>query len=194
MVYIESIRRGDGLAYVGLTEIENASPLDTPMLVEVAKELSESVLAVQLISPNGVAGAIHLLSAAQNALNAWNGGYAIARSLDVELILYASAQSQIGRAFDMLGLHDTPKTVAVVVIAEHEPDVHSLLDVLFTKIGPEVSNPLSVDQDRMKHIMELFEIGEPEISALSADDSAEARIEALGRCVASRVSILAVDS
>ena len=77
--------------------------------------MSSDSLTVQFMNGLLIADDIHLLSAAQNAVNALSGKYMLSRSLDVELLVYASAQRQIGKAIDELGVYDGRDHIAAVL-------------------------------------------------------------------------------
>ncbi|MCF2137429.1 MAG: hypothetical protein K9W43_09375 [Candidatus Thorarchaeota archaeon] len=190
---LEEFTRAGDLFHVGITEIQNQSSLEAPKLVTVAHDASTDLLAVQFLSAENIAGPIHLLSAVQNALNAWTGGYAISKSLDVEIILYSSAQNQIGRAFERMGLHGTPETVATVLVGDTVEAVEQVLAKLVQRIGPEVHTPFKAEDARIQRVMALFDITDEEISMLLTGVSLQERLDALGRCVASRVSTVAVN-
>ncbi|MGY5880710.1 MAG: KEOPS complex subunit Cgi121, partial [Candidatus Thorarchaeota archaeon] len=124
---IEKLAFKDGELCIGISEIRNATSLGTNELLGVAKSLSKSVLAFQFFNSMMIADEIHLLSSAQNAVNALKGEYMISRSLDVELVVYSSAQHQIGLALDIMGVKDQLTSVAVVCIDKDEKMVRKCL-------------------------------------------------------------------
>ncbi len=180
--------------HIGIGELENAESLHKDAMISLASEKSESTIAQQFLDSSLIAGEMHLLSAAQNALNAWKGDYAIARSLDVEILLYASGQHQIGVALEKLGITDESTSVAVVVLATDEPTMKNHLDHLINRLGPEVHPPFAPTEERIHSIMQHFGIDEAEISAIASTDSLEERYNALSGCVTSRVSMVALQS
>ncbi|MHA1770838.1 MAG: KEOPS complex subunit Cgi121 [Candidatus Thorarchaeota archaeon] len=190
---LEEFTIAGDLFHVGITEIRNRLSLEASKLVTIARDMSADLLAVQFLSAENIAGAIHLLSAVQNALNAWTGGYAISKSLDVEIIVYASAQNQIGRAFDHMGLHGTPETIAAVLVADTVASVEQVLGTIVQHIGPEVHTPFKAEEARIQRVKAMFDITGKEISMFLTGDSLQERLDALGRCVASRVSTVAVE-
>ncbi|MHA2080193.1 MAG: KEOPS complex subunit Cgi121, partial [Candidatus Thorarchaeota archaeon] len=113
---IEQLGNGNNNKIVGITELHNSNRLKQEELIQLAKSLSGDSLTVQLLNGLLIADETHLLSAAQNALNAKQGEYMLSRSLDVEIIVFASAQRQIGRALDALGVFDGLDEIAVVVV------------------------------------------------------------------------------
>ncbi|MHA2386043.1 MAG: KEOPS complex subunit Cgi121 [Candidatus Thorarchaeota archaeon] len=193
-VRVETLTYEDEVFHVGIGELANAKSLSKDEMVSLASEKKDGIIAIQLLDSTLVAGEVHLLSATQNALNAWKGTYAISRSLDVEILLYASGQHQIGVAIDKLGIRYESTSVAAVVLAVDESNLKSHVDYLVDKLGPEVQPPFVPTEERIQNVMMHFGINEAEIAAVASSDSLEARYQALSGCVTSRVSMVALES
>ena len=193
-VRVETLAYEDEVFHVGVGELANAQSLNTQAMVSLASERDEKIMAVQLLDSTLIAGEVHLLSATQNALNAWQGKYAISRSLDVEILLYASGQHQIGVALDKLGVTDETVSVAAVVLATDESNLKTHVDHIVNRLGPVVQQPFAATEERIQSIMMHFGINEAEITASALSDSLEARYQALSGCVTSRVSMVALES
>ncbi len=191
---IEEISWGNERLFVGLAEIKNSKHMSREQLVSFAAEQSRGLMALQFMDAASIAGVIHLLSAAQNALNAWKGGYSVARGLDVEVLVYASAQRQIGKAFERMGVRDGLDHVAVVVINDTADSARQSIGKIVKRIGPERDPPFPLDQARTERVMVLFDIDKDELSAIADTEKPEDIQSALSRCVAGRVSIVAVDN
>ncbi|MBD3407871.1 MAG: hypothetical protein GF411_17255 [Candidatus Lokiarchaeota archaeon] len=191
---IESLYHPTESFFVGIAEIRNEHNLSMKEILKLAQKNPDNIMAVQFLNSSLIAGTLHLVSAAQNALNAWLGQYAISRSLDVEIILYSSAQRQISVALDQFGLKDRLDTVALVLIGTEKKEIQTFLDRFEEQIGPFVFPPFASSKERMDSIMEHFDISVLEITALTSKSDIESRWIALSKCVASRVSLVAVDS
>jgi tRNA threonylcarbamoyladenosine modification (KEOPS) complex Cgi121 subunit len=179
---------------VGIAELRNSNNLKQKELIQLATSMSSDSLTVQLLNGLLIASEIHLLSAAQNAIRAQQGDYMISRSLDVEIIVFASAQRQIGRALEALGVHDGFVEIALVVIGTDNSSVeHSIKDLVDT-IGTETLPSFSATNERMERVKKHFQIGDREISAISDSETIESQLDALARCVVSRVSLVAFDT
>ncbi|NHI83079.1 MAG: hypothetical protein EAX81_02070 [Candidatus Thorarchaeota archaeon] len=175
-------------------EIYNTKQKSQNELLEIAEKYSKNLLALQFFNPDLIAGVEHLLSASQNALNALTGQYYKARSLDVEIILYASCQRQIGVALNTLGIRDKPASVALVAIAEDSEVVCRTVAEIISLIGIEAPNPFQVTEERISRIATHFGIESTEIQTVSESETLDARYEALKRCISSRVSMVAFES
>jgi len=124
---IEIVDSNETTHVIGVSEINNSNRLTQDELLSLAKSMSSDTVIVQLMNGELIADETHLLSAVQNALNAQNGEYMLSRSLDVEIIVYASAQRQIGRALDELGVYDDLEHIAAVTIGTDKKTVEQTL-------------------------------------------------------------------
>lgn len=193
-MHMEDLSHGASTVKIGIAEIFNENMLDQDALLELAKTLAPNTLACQFLDSTLIAGIGHLLSASQNALNAHLGGYPIARSLDVEIILYASCQHQIGIALETLGVKDKLESVALVVVGDTEEIVHERVARAISVIGREISPSFEASTSRIDVIMTHFNIGNEELNSISASEKVASRYDALTKCVSSRVSMVALDS
>ncbi len=191
---METLTSEKGVFHIAVGELKNTKNLNKDAMISLASEKAEGIEVVQLLESALIAGEEHLLSAAQNALNAWMGNYAISRGLDVEILLYASGQYQIGVALEKMGITDESESVAAVVLATDESNLRSHVNQIIDRIGSEVRQPFAPTQERIQSIMTHFGINETEISAVTSSDTLEARYQALSGCVTSRVSMVALDS
>ena len=185
---IEKLAIKDGELCIGISENKNSRGLDTDKLLELAKSLSKSVLAFQFFNSMMIVDEMHLLSGAQNAVNALKGDYMISRTLDVELVVYVSAQRQIGRALDIMGVNDELSSVGVVCIDEDEVKVRECLMRISEKVGEEISPMFSPTSEKISSLMQNFRITELEMKQFKDSDDLATRNQALSKCVVSRVS------
>lgn len=191
---IERLAIKNGFLCIGISENKNSRGLDTDALLDLAKSLSNSVLAFQFFNSKMIIDELHLLSGAQNAVNALKGDYMISRSLDVEVILYASAQRQIGRALDIMGVTDQLPIVGIVCIDEDEKKVRNCLVDAAKEVGEEISPMFNPTSEKILALMEVFEITELEMKQFTDDDDLASRTKALSKCIVSRVSQVALGS
>jgi tRNA threonylcarbamoyladenosine modification (KEOPS) complex Cgi121 subunit len=193
-VIIEKLTTKDGELCIGICENQNLNNLDTDNLLKLASSLSESVLAFQLFNSLMIADSIHLLSGAQNALNAMNGKYMISRSLDVELAVYVSAQRQIGLALDIVGVKDQLTSIAAVCIDEDEEKVWQCLTDVAKRVGEEVTPMFNPNSEKISSLMETFGITDLEIQQFTKESDLVSRTKALSKCIVSKVSQVALGS
>ena len=191
---IELYEYDDNSKVIGIAEIHNSKNLSQQELVQLAASSSVNYLSVQFLNAFLIADEVHLLSAAQNAINAQQGEYMLSRSLDVEIIVFASTQRQIGRALDALGVYDGIDNVAVVVVGPDSTSVKNTIGEIIKQVGEEVVPPFKVTKNRLDQIMHHYQITDKEIDAIEESEATESRMSALARCVASRVALVAFDN
>jgi len=184
----------DGEIWIGISEIKNTSSLSMDELLEIAKTLSKSVLAFQFFNSLKIVDEMHLLSSAQNAVNAMKGEYMISRSLDVELIVYSSTQHQIGLALDTMGIKDQLASVAIVCIDADEEKIRKCLADVSERVGEEVSPMFSPTSEKISSLMETFGITDLEMKQFTDATDLVSRSKALSKCVVSRVSMVSLAS
>lgn len=118
----------------------------------------------------------------------------LSRSLDVEILVFASAQRQIGKAIDALGVYDGLDEIAAVVIGLDEGSVEKVIHDIAKRIGKEIIPSFPIMEERIARIKNHYEISDKEINTVSDTDSLESKMLALSRCLVSRVSLVAFES
>jgi tRNA threonylcarbamoyladenosine modification (KEOPS) complex Cgi121 subunit len=106
----------------------------------------------------------------------------------METMLYASAQRQIQKAIDFIGVKCASVDVAVVVIGESSESVDVLLSAVSKHIGEEPDDGvLEVSREKAEVIREAFGITDVEFEAVLEKDEVE---DALVDLVIERVALL----
>jgi tRNA threonylcarbamoyladenosine modification (KEOPS) complex Cgi121 subunit len=182
-----------GTLGVSVTEVENEKGLSTEELILLAGKEWPGIDAVQFLDPSLIVDDMHLVSAAQNAVNALSGNYTISRSLAVEIVVYSSGTKQIGKALQALGVKDGLPSLVLVIVGRGPEIVSSCLEFLTNQVGPEVSTPFAMDTRKMQTIMDYFGVTNSELQLFKTSLDARDTRSALSRCVVSRVSQVAVE-
>ncbi|MEM4473885.1 MAG: KEOPS complex subunit Cgi121, partial [Candidatus Bathyarchaeia archaeon] len=102
---------GKYVAFAGFREVRIS---DVDFFIKEVRSKLDSRVVYQFFNANFVATWKHLFFAVLNALKAFESGSNISRSLAIEILLYASAQRQIQKAMDLIGI--TPKTTEIAVL------------------------------------------------------------------------------
>ncbi|MCK5301875.1 MAG: hypothetical protein KAJ96_01935 [Candidatus Thorarchaeota archaeon] len=191
---LETVEYENKIFWAGIAELFSSSHMGTDALVKLASEKDEGIYAIQFLDSSLIVSIGHLLSAAQNAVNAWKGDYMLTRGLDAEILVYASAQRQISRAIENLGIRDGLQSIALVVVGGSKKDVRNVITKMITKVGEEAKTAFVPDRERLERIMHHYGVNEKEVKALTDSDEIEIWAEALSRCVVSRVSLVALDT
>ena len=157
-------------------------------LEDVRREAKEAH--VQFFDAKRIAGQQHLYFAALNAIRAFEKKLNISSNLAVEALLYASAQRQIRKAVDMLGIKPHSSQVAVLVIAETKHAVDTGLKVVSGLIAGERNDDvIELTDEKIESIKKLFGVSDLEIEAKLRGKGLEK--EALVDLVIEHVALLA---
>ncbi|MGQ9459904.1 MAG: KEOPS complex subunit Cgi121 [Candidatus Bathyarchaeaceae archaeon] len=160
-------------------------------LESVRREVTEAH--VQFFDAKLIASQQHLYFAALNALKAFEDKLNISNSLAVEVLLYASAQRQIRKAVDMLGIKPDSSQVAVLVIAETKLVADTALEAVSKLIsGKRDDHILELTDEKFEGVKRLFSISDLEIEAKLKKEGLER--EALINLVIEHVALLTTQS
>jgi len=178
--------------YIAIAGFRNVKIKDINSFLErVRKKVGEAH--VQFFDAKLIASQQHLYFAALNALNAFEKNLNISSSLAVEVLLYASAQRQIRKAVDMLGIKPYSSQVAVLVIAETEQEVDKGLETVSELMPSERDDDvLELTDEKFEDIKALFGFPDLELEAKLRREGLER--EALVDLVIEHVALLATQS
>lgn len=125
---------------------------------------------IQLLNADAVAGKRHIEHGVNQAFLAFERSENLANDLSVEICLRCSAQRQISKAFDLLGLKEGKMNLCAVLI--DCDDYTSELSLLFD-LNDEVLCP---DVEKLK---EIYSISDAELSIMDVEDILIDRISKL---------------
>lgn len=174
--------------FIGIAGFREARVTDVQAFIEAIREKIGSQV-FQLLNADNVGGWVHLYFAALNALKAFQDGRNLAGRLDVEMLLYASGQDQINKAFTLLGL--TPQTgrIALVTLTESEEEARAVLNRAIPLLGVPDDSVLEVNEEKFKRLIEVFSVSDEELEAV-AETGGE--FSALTLLLVERCALLAV--
>ena len=193
-LYLEEIFHNDSTFFIGISELKNKFKHTKDQLLKFADSHLDDVIAIQFLDSSLIVDEMHILSASQNAINAWGGEYAISRSLGLEIAVYASTQKQIGKALDSIGVKDGLERIALVVVSKSKQPLIECINTLISKIGEDVVEPFKINNERLTMLMRFYEISIKEIESLTSSKELDKLQDALSRCVRSRISLVAIES
>lgn len=178
--------------YIAVAGFKNVKITDINSFLEtVRREVKEAH--VQFFDARLIAGRQHLYFAALNALKAFENKSNISSSFAIEALLCASAQRQIRKALDTLGVKQDSSQVAVLIIAENRQESDDCLKVVSRLIlGERNDSVLELTDKKSWGIKKLFGISDLEIEAKSRRKDLE--MEALADLVIEHVALLANQS
>lgn len=145
---------------------------------------------VQFFDAKLIAGWEHLYFAALNALNAFKNKINISKSVAIETLLYASAQRQIEKAVELLGIKPESSQVAVLILTEtKQRGASTLKAVSGLMMGERDDSVLELTNGKVKGIKGLFGISDLELEAKLKREGLEK--EALIDLVVEHMALLA---
>ncbi|MBR0272017.1 MAG: hypothetical protein IJQ68_08550 [Methanobrevibacter sp.] len=125
---------------------------------------------IQLLNADAVAGVRHIQHGVNQAFLAFDRNQNLAKDLSVEICLRCSAQRQISRAFDLLGLKEGYMNLCIILI--DCDDYFSELSSLFNSD----ESVLSPDVDKLK---DIYSISDEELEIMDVEDILIDRISKL---------------
>jgi KEOPS complex subunit Cgi121 len=149
---------------------------------------SSSTVSVQVFNADLIASSQHLYFAALNALTAFKNNRALSKSLAVETVLYASAQRQIKKALDLIGLRPDSCNVAFLVIANSSNAAIQAGSIIAKRVCKEPDEGvLELSHEKIKRLRAVFDISDAELDASTGGNSPQALVDA----VVERMALLA---
>lgn len=124
-------------------------------LINKTTEISKGCT-LQLLNADGIAGYGHILHATHHAIKAFERGENIAKDLGLEICLRASAQRQISKALDILGIKEGEMNICAVAVDCSE-DIMDKLEVLLDEKDNSV---LDSNENTLK---EIYNISDEEL-------------------------------
>jgi len=134
---------------------------------------------IQFFNAQYVATWQHLYFAALNALTAFNNGENLSKNIAVETLLYASAQRQIRKAMQMMGITADTRDVAVLIIGKKTRNIESVLTAISKHLKAEPDDSvLELSSDKSKSIRKIFGILDEEVQTIKKkSDSCQALVD-----------------
>jgi KEOPS complex subunit Cgi121 len=141
---------------------------------------------IQFFDAQLIATQEHLYFAVFNALEAFRSKMNRSKSPAMESILYASAQRQIQRAIELLGIKPQTKNMALIIIGEDPKQIQAALKAVTECVGSEPNERvLELNKTKEAKIKKAFEITEDELK--TQEDGAQ---KAIVNLVIERVALL----
>jgi tRNA threonylcarbamoyladenosine modification (KEOPS) complex Cgi121 subunit len=161
---------------------------DAKAFVETASKKMPNGVEVQLFDADLVASWQHLYFAALNAFQAFQTKRSISKSVALETALYASAQRQIKKALDFIGVKPETTKVAVLVLGSNVASVEEGLLAVAKQLGAEPDETiLDLTPAKVNRIRGAFDVSETELKTVSSrGDAAQALVDV----VVERVALL----
>jgi len=175
--------------YVAITGFRNAKIKDTEEFFKIIRREKQSNIEIQFFDAKSVATWQHMYFAVLNALTAFKNKGNISQSLAMETMLYASAQRQIRRAMELVGIKHDSSNIAVLLIGEEPEPVELALSMISKHIKAMRDDMvLDLSEKKTKIIQKAFGISDLEIETIAKKNGPE---KALTDLVIERMALLA---
>ncbi len=173
--------------YVEITGFRNVQIEDAEAFLKATRREQQGT-AVQFFNAELVATWQHLYFAVLNAFTAFRNKTNVSKSVAVEVMLYASAQRQIRKAIELVGVKRGSATVAAVIIDESPDAVKAALSSISKRVDSEPDETvLALSTAKMHNIRRAFNISEQEVETVVKAGDVE---QALVGLVIERVALL----
>ena len=174
--------------YVGITGFKNVEVKNTEELLRAVRTEKRANIQVQFFNAGLVATWEHLYFALLNALTAFRTKRNVSKSLAIEIMLYASAQRQIRKAIELIGVKAGCRDVAVVAVGEKSGDVEASISAASKLLDKEPNEDvLELSTAKAFAIRKAFMITEEELTVVTKGGDAE---QALVDIVIERIALL----
>lgn len=135
-------------------------------------------LDIQFFDADLIATQEQLYFAALNALQAFLGKTNRSKSVAVETMLYASAQRQIQRAIEHIGIKPQSKNMAVLIVGEEEKSIETQFRALSRYLGCEPDESvLQLTGDKVAKIRQAFQITDSELATQNSGNTQRAIVD-----------------
>ncbi len=159
--YIDDLNK-----YVKISGFRGISVQNKEKLLETVRK-GKADLAIQFFDAGLVCTWEHLYFAVLDALMAFRNHSNLSKSLDMEMLLYASAQRQITKAIKALGIRNEICDIASVVISSNGQSVENCVSNITSLLkSPPDDSVLELTESKISRIMKVFQITELEISSV----------------------------
>jgi tRNA threonylcarbamoyladenosine modification (KEOPS) complex Cgi121 subunit len=159
--YIEEFRK-----YVLVTGFRNVEIGNLDEFLETINSKKSADTDVQVFDAQLIATWQHLYFAVLNALTAFRNKDSISKKLAIEIMLYASAQNQIRKATETLGVKSHMTEIAITVVGEKAETVKSVLSRISRQINAQPDDEvLELTGERAAKIQKIFGVTGEELES-----------------------------
>ncbi len=157
--------------YVEITGFENIKVEKPEQFVDTMRGHKNTDLSIQFFDADLIATWEHLYFAAVNALKAFETKRNISKNLAVEIMLYASAQRQIKKAIEIIGIKNNCTNIAVIIVGKTSNYIETELLSVSKYFGKQPNEKvLKLTSSKSEHIRKSFGITDEEMIVVTKSD------------------------
>lgn len=138
------------------------------LITELTEKIRPSIF--QFFDAQNVGGWEHIYMSAVNAVNAFDSGEQISKSLPLETLLYASCNDQISKALDIMGVKRDSRDLALIIFAESPEKAEEAFNKAIKIIGLTDDTVLEITPEKFDKLKKLFEISDLEFQAVGSQN------------------------
>ncbi len=174
--------------YVEITGFRSVSVKDAKKFLETARKVKEESTCLQFFDADLVATWQHLYFAVLNALLAFRNQRNISKTVAMETMLYASAQRQIRKALELIGVKRDSANMAIVIIGDNPNTLKAVLSAFSKSVGAEPDEAvLELSGEKVEVICKAYGITGKELDAVVEKGDVE---QAIVNLVVERMALL----
>jgi tRNA threonylcarbamoyladenosine modification (KEOPS) complex Cgi121 subunit len=149
-------------------------------------------ITIQLLDGNLVLGYDHILFAVLNALKSKRNKKMISEDLPMEILVYASAQRQINKSIEILGVKKNSHRIVLVALSESEKRLYDLLESISKMQELSIDNSLfdMWDKEMAETIKTIFKISNSEFESVKREDIPNKKI--FERLIIEKMTLLSI--
>ena len=182
--YVQEFRK-----HVAISGFRNVKIKDVEELFKVIRKKKPLNVEIQFFDAKFVATWQHLYFAVLNALTAFKNKENISKSLAMETLLYASAQRQIRKAMEFLGIKPDSSEIAVLIVGEKPELARLALSLISKEVRAKRDDTvLELSKEKATAIRKIFGFSDVELETVMEKGGLE---KALVDLVIERMALLA---
>lgn len=158
---------------------------------EIEKIQDKYKVIIQFFNSQLIASWEHLFFSVIHSLKAFDQGNNISNKLELEILLYASAQHQIKVAIERFGINEEIKNIAMIILGNSMEDIeNSKLKISELIKGTENESVLNINGKKYESICKHFNITKLEIETASVSSKQDDKLDALKEIVLNRIAFV----
>ena len=143
---------------------------------------------LQILDATFIAGTNHALFATLNALNAFKQGNNLSSHIEVEVLLYLSAQRQISKAIELIGVKTHTHNIVILLLTSSREEAQRLELILEQSLsGQRDDSVIILDENKRIPLMQAFNITPVQLQATTKQG-----LKALEALIIEKSAMLAV--
>ncbi|WP_455368234.1 KEOPS complex subunit Cgi121 [[Eubacterium] cellulosolvens] len=146
-------------------------------LMQTLKRKSSDVM-IQLFDSNLILGYDHILFSVLNALKGKKNNKMISEDLPMEILVYASAQRQINKSIEMLGVRKDSRRIVLIALSKSEKRLYDLRDLISKMQDPYIDDSLfnMWNSEMARTIKTMFKISNSEVKSVKRKNYSDRKI------------------